>query len=75
MDIEAATLVVCDRMDKRVVRLTWLVCWWVHVGLAIRVLLAVCGLELCLNFQQEVVETYSERCGRSSNPSKGEGYV
>jgi hypothetical protein len=48
VDVEAAALVVCDRMDKRFVRLTWLVCWWVHVGLTIRVLLAVPGLELCL---------------------------
>jgi hypothetical protein len=48
VDIEAAALIVCDRMDEGVIRLTWLVRWWVHVGLAIRVFLAVLGLELYL---------------------------
>jgi hypothetical protein len=48
MDIEPAALVVRDGVDERVVCLTWLVGWWVHVGLAVRILLAVPDLELCL---------------------------
>jgi hypothetical protein len=62
--IKTAALVVCDRVNKRVIRLTWLVRWWVRVGLAICVLLAVPGSELCLASQPRKTRSLYKKYSR-----------